>query len=194
MRFNMLMFGETFEDIIAWQDIYVETEGKSHRKYRHDPDTTPTEAIKHFIIETGKYPESKKDIITNVIRAHIACDLLWTSAKLSTPIQIQEPTNPQAQSYCIFLTESHYDVKVQKIIYRRRKCILPNHLFQSISKKGKLSDYCQCCPELLLENHKNTDGKTIYLEADIEKELKEDIKWFLTFAGFLANTLEVKLH
>ena len=85
----MLLFGETFEDIIAWQDLYVQTEGPTHRKYRHDPDAAPTEAAKHFITETNTYPESKKEMIMNAVKSHIACDLISSSVDHSIPSMIR---------------------------------------------------------------------------------------------------------
>lgn len=88
MRFNMLLFGETFEDIIMWQDLFVRTEGLSHRKFRHDPDGTPLDAVRHFITETNTYPESKRQAIMNVIKSHIACDLISSSAEHHFPSTI----------------------------------------------------------------------------------------------------------
>jgi hypothetical protein len=70
-------YGKKFTELHQWMDEPVKIMGRQHRKYRHDPNITPIEALRmfgknadnacldHIILDTDDYLNYKKEKINN---------------------------------------------------------------------------------------------------------------------------------
>ncbi len=64
-------YGYNFKEIHRWMDEPSNIIGKTHRKYRHDPHTTPKKAEQIF---WNKVPERYRPYIKDVVLDHIRLD------------------------------------------------------------------------------------------------------------------------
>ena len=133
---SMEIYGVPFTELHQWMDAPVKINGPQHRKYRHDPKTTPKEAKQLF----GKNAN-------HACLDHIILDLEDENNKrnysknvsgISTILNIRLPNilYQRLIELCMFMEETKSDI-VREMIQREMVDLIDLSLYKSFEEKLK---------------------------------------------------------